>query len=56
VQAGPLRMGMPSNVLNNDPMCFADRPEIVAFDGRFAVAWQERCGAGPWKVYLRIAE
>ena len=56
LQPGPLRGGMPSTPLNNDPFCFADRPELATFDGRFVVAWQERCGAGPWKVYLRFAE
>lgn len=55
-QPGPIRNGMPSTMLNNDPSCFADRPELATFDGRFVVAWQERCGAGPWKVYLRFAE
>ncbi len=55
-QPGVLRGGMPSTTINNNPTCFADRPEVATFDGRFVVAWQERCGAGPWKVYLRYAE
>jgi hypothetical protein len=56
LQPGPLRGGMPSTVLNNDPSCIADRPEVGVVDTRFVVAWQERCGTGPWKVYLRMAE
>jgi hypothetical protein len=56
IRPGPLRAGVPSTTLNNNPLCFADRPELATFDARFVVAWQERCGTGPWKVYLRYAE
>ena len=53
---GPLRGGMPSTVLNDDPACFAHRPEVTMFEGVLYVAWQERCGAGPWRVFVRALE
>jgi hypothetical protein len=39
--------------LNNDPTCWADQPEMALLYGKLYVTWQERCGAGPWKVYVR---
>jgi hypothetical protein len=53
---GPFRGGMPSTMLNNNPLCFADRPELFAAEGMLFVAWQERCAPGPWRVYLRALE
>ncbi|MCU0695762.1 MAG: carboxypeptidase regulatory-like domain-containing protein [Myxococcaceae bacterium] len=54
--AGPLRGGMPGFALNHDVACEAARPELAMTDGRLFVAWQERCGAGPWRVYVRALE
>ena len=53
---GPLRGGMPSFPLNNNLACEAARPEMAMADGVIFVAWQERCGAGPWRVYVRALE
>lgn len=38
---GPLRNGMPSTMSNNDPSCWADRPELFSLEARM-VAWRER--------------
>ncbi len=54
--SGPLRGGVPSFPLNNNLSCEAARPELAMADGRIFVAWQERCGAGPWRVYVRGLE
>jgi hypothetical protein len=54
--AGPQRSGMPSFPLNNNPSCEAARPEMAMADGRIVVSWQERCGAGPWRIYVRGLE
>ncbi|MBK7861020.1 MAG: Ig-like domain-containing protein [Archangiaceae bacterium] len=51
---GVVRNGVTAADLNNDPTCDAQYPELATFNGRVAVTWQERCGAGPWKVYFRI--
>jgi hypothetical protein len=53
---GPLRGGMASFPLNHDLACEAARPELAMVDGSIFVAWQERCGAGPWRVYVRALE
>ncbi len=53
---GPIRNGMPSTMLNNNPACFADRPELFITEGLLFVTWQERCAPGPWRVYLRALE
>lgn len=53
---GPLRNGMPSLALNHDLACEAARPELAMVDGLLFVAWQERCAAGPWRVYVRALE
>ncbi len=53
---GPLRNGMPSTMLNNDPSCWADRPELFSLEARMVIAWQERCGSGPWRMYVRLGE
>lgn len=53
VQPGPERNGMPGTSLNNNTACTADKPQIVVHKARVYVAWQEKCGTGPWKVYLR---
>jgi len=53
---GPLRNGMPAFPLNHDLACEAARPELSMADGALFVAWQERCGAGPWRVYVRGLE
>lgn len=53
---GPLRAGLPSTMLNNDPSCFADRPELFVLEGMLFVVWEERCAPGPWKVYVRALD
>jgi hypothetical protein len=53
---GPLRGGMASFPLNHNLACEAARPEMAMADGRVFVAWQERCGPGPWRVYVRALE
>ncbi len=53
---GPLRGGMPAFSLNNDTSCEAARPELAGADGQLFITWQERCGAGPWRVYLRALQ
>jgi hypothetical protein len=53
---GPLRGGMASFPLNHNLACEAARPEMAMANGRVFVAWQERCGPGPWRVYVRALE
>lgn len=39
--------------LNADPSCVADHPEIKFVRQKVFVTWAERCGANPWRLYLR---
>jgi hypothetical protein len=56
IQPGPLRMGMPGNSLNNSTSCTAEYPQMALLKDRVYVSWQEKCGAGPWKVYMRALQ
>lgn len=50
---GVTRNSVVSDNLNQDPTCWADSPELRFVNEKLFIAWQERCGAGPWRVYLR---
>jgi hypothetical protein len=55
--AGVNRNGVPGFSLNNDPSCEAARPELATTETwGLIVTWQERCGVGPWRVYVRALE
>jgi hypothetical protein len=55
--AGVPRNGVAGFSLNNDPACEAARPELaVSETWQIFVTWQERCGTGPWRVYVRALE
>ncbi|MBX7117088.1 MAG: hypothetical protein K1X64_22405 [Myxococcaceae bacterium] len=54
MQAGP--RGGNNYSLNNDTSCTADKPHMALLKDRIYVTWQEKCGAGPWKVYLRALQ
>ncbi|MBL8956414.1 MAG: hypothetical protein JNK82_36910 [Myxococcaceae bacterium] len=43
----------PNNSWNASPACTAASPAIVRQGEHLAVAWAERCGANPWKTYVR---
>ncbi len=45
--------GGPPTSLNNDVNCTADAPVLQRRDEHMVLAWQERCGGGPWVAYLR---
>lgn len=51
---GVVRGGMPSGTLNHNPLCVAEAPELSINGNNLIVAWQERCGTGPWKSYVRV--
>ena len=50
--------------LDNVGVVVEDLDRAVAFflelgltlEARMVVAWQERCGSGPWRMYVRLAE
>ncbi len=54
MQPGP--RGGTNYSLNNDTSCTADKPQMALLKDRIYVTWQEKCGAGPWKVYLRTLQ
>lgn len=55
--AGVTRDGGAGFSLNADPSCEAARPELATDPWwRVYVTWQERCGSGPWRVYIRALE
>jgi hypothetical protein len=53
---GVVRGGVPSPTLNADPLCTADAPEMLVRGNKLVVSWQERCGTGPWKSYVRVMQ
>ena len=53
---GPPRGGLPSPppVLDYDTACETAWPRLGFVQDALVVTWQERCAAGPWKVYARV--
>lgn len=58
IYARPSNMFLPmqgpnQSSFNNDPTCTADSPTIQRAGEHLVVAWQEKCGAGPWRAWMR---
>lgn len=51
---GPTVGSTPANVLDFDPSCEAKHPELAEVQEGLVITWQERCAAGPWRVYARF--